>query len=352
MSRGLAYWNSERIRFIRENFVAVAVPTWVCREEGPEGEYLRGAGIDKHWVTSSGYKSCVSASGKFLGRDPSEEVLEAFAALPADEREPGAVKVRDLRPEERVVPGPPEGGLVLKVHARFLAQDGDGKLRQAEAADFPAMREDAEVAERWALFLEPNTEYMWVTRGEREALVPAEVLEGAAVGQRITVDPAIPMRMARFHLNPKRATTSEGGTWSEKEVKEAVLELVVEEVTAGRIGMRVEGRVHWGSDYDATQATSPGGPLAMGYEAPILGKLEYDREAGEIVRFDMVAAGDVWGRWGDANNKSMDVERPGRVPFGFAFEMARGESPTERIPPGGNGKYVSEESRRYFPVAE
>ena len=350
MSRGLAYWNSERIRFIRENFVAVAVPTWVCREEGPEGEFLRGAGIEKHWVTSSGYKSCVSAGGKYLGGDPTEEVMEAFAALPAGEREAGAVEVRDLRPEEVVIPAPPEEGMVLKVHARFLAKDGSGKLRHAGVEDFPAMRDDAEMAERWAQFLEPNTEYLWLTRGEVEGLVPAAVADSAEVGQKIAVDPAVAMRMARFHVNPKRATTSEGGAWSEKEVKEAALGLVVEEVTEGRIGMRVEGRVHWGTDYDAALATSPDGPLAMGYEAPISGRLEYDRAEKKIVRFDMVAAGEVWGRWGDANNKSMEIERPGRAPFGFAFEMAHGESPTERIPPGGNGKYVSEESRRYFPV--
>jgi hypothetical protein len=34
----------------------------------PEGEFLRGSGIDKHWMTSSGYLSCVSASGKWLGQ--------------------------------------------------------------------------------------------------------------------------------------------------------------------------------------------------------------------------------------------------------------------------------------------
>ena len=47
----------------------------------------------------------------------------------------------------------------------------------------------------------------------------------------------------------------------------------------------------------------------------------------------------------------MYVERPGRTPFGFAFELATGDSPTDRIPPGGNGRYVTERTG-YFAAAE
>ncbi len=45
----------------------------------------------------------------------------------------------------------------------------------------------------------------------------------------------------------------------------------------------------------------------------------------------------------------MVVERPGRAPFGFALELATGDSPTDRIPPGGNGRYV--ERTGYFSAA-
>jgi hypothetical protein len=33
----------------------------------------------------------------------------------------------------------------------------------------------------------------------------------------------------------------------------------------------------------------------------------------------------------------MTIERPGRSPIGYAFELAKGDSPTNRIPPAGNG---------------
>jgi len=61
-------------------------------------------------------------------------------------------------------------------------------------------------------------------------------------------------------------------------------------------------------------------------------------------RFDLIALGEVWGRWGDANGKSLFVARPGSTPFGFALELAKGDSSAERIPPGGNPAYISPRS--------
>ncbi len=338
MSRGLAFWNDETIKLIKGSFVCASVPTWVCKSESPEGEFLRAASIDKHWVTSSGYMNCVSPSGKLLGGKPSAKVLEEFMKLPEADRKPGAVQVPDLKPSERVIPSPPEGGLVLRVHARFLSRGEDGGLRHTKTADFPLMADSPERARTWEQFLQPNIECMWVTREEVRALVPAE----PAKGQKLAVDAALPERMARFHLTPQRATTSEGGIVSARSVKSAALALVVEEVTPERIRMRLEGSVHWGSDYDESKATTPDGPLGQGYETPLDGRVEYDRTRQAFTRFDIVAPGHVWGRWGDANGKSLSVERPGRAPFGFAFELATGDSPTDRIPPGGNGRYVTE----------
>lgn len=338
MSRGLTFWNDETIELIQKNFVAASVPTWVCRANSPEGDFLRGAGVHKQWVTSSGYMTCVSASGKMLGRKPCAEVLAAFEKLPENERSPGAVRVGDLKPAERLIPSPPEGGLVLRVHARFLSRDENGELRHAKTTDFPLMLEKPNVARTWQLFLQPNTEYMWLTQEEWKSLVPADPLKG----QELEVRSAIAERMARFHLTPQRATTSEGGIVSKRAVKSAQLSLVVEDVSTEQIRMGLQGFVHWGSDYDAAKATTPNGPLAQGFETPLAGRLVYDRAKRAFTRFDIVAPGHVWGRWGDANGKSMVVERPGRNPFGFAFELATGDSPRDRIPPGGNGHYVSD----------
>jgi len=55
--------------------------------------------------------------------------------------------------------------------------------------------------------------------------------------------------------------------------------------------------------------------------------------------------------WGDANGKSLCVERPASTPLGFAFELAKEDSPTERAPPGGNPVYMSTKSG-YFSDAK
>jgi hypothetical protein len=347
VSRALTFWNDETIELIQENFVAAAVPTWVCRAESPEGEFLRNAKIDKQWVTSSGYMTCVSAGGTLLGGRPCPQALEEFGKLPEAERKPGGVQVPDLKASEAVIPSPPEGGLVLRVHARFLSRGDDGRLRHAETTDFPLMRDEPNIVRLWQLFLQPNTEYMWLTCEEKQSLVPADPVKG----QKLTVGSDIAERMARFHLTPQRATTSEGGIVSRRSVRTARLAMVVTDVTPQQIRMNLKGFVHWGSDYVESQATTPNGPLAQGFETPLYGRLTYNRTKKAFTRVNIVAPGHVWGRWGDANGKSMYVERPGRNPFGFAFELATGDSPSDRIPPGGNGRYVSERTG-YFAALE
>jgi hypothetical protein len=337
VSRGLTFWNDATIKLLRENFVAAAVPTWVCRAPGPEGAFLRRAGVAKQWVTSSGYMTCVSPCGKLLGHAPSEKVLEAFRKLPQAERAPGAVQVAELKPGERLIPAPPTDGLVLKVHARFLSRGGRGEVRYADPEDFPLMGKTSDGRRGWLLFLQPNTEYLWLTADEAKALVPTQAVKG----QVRDIPSHLVERMARFHLTPRRAMTSEGGILRKKDVKSARLALVVEAVSPKRLRLRLTGFVHTGTTFDKDKATTPNGPLGFGFMAPLHGVAEFDRTTNRFVRFDLIALGEVWGRWGDANGKSLFVERPGGTPFGFALELARGDASTDRIPPGGNPAYIS-----------
>jgi len=309
------------------------VPTELCRAKTPEGEFLRSAGIHKQWVTSSGYFTCVSAGGKALGHFADEKALAAFLALPEAGRKPGAVEVAALAAADASIPSPPAGGLVLRVHGRFMARGAGGELRHATPADFVQIADKPASARSHRLFMQPNTERMWLTEAEWKSLIPADPVKGVAAD----VPAAIVGRIASFHLSPRRALTSEDGIVPKREVKTARLTLTVEEVTAGSIRLRASGFVQHGAAYDAARATTPNGPLGFGYEARLDGLIEYDRVRKAITRFDLVAPGDVWGRWGDANGKSQTVERPGRGPVGFAFELASGGSPSDRLPPGGHG---------------
>jgi hypothetical protein len=317
----------------------VAVPTWVLRAKNPEGEFLRECGCQ--WVTSSGYMDCVAAGGKHLGHFPSAKVLDEFRKLPGDQRKPSGGVLADLKSGESVVPEPPKNGLVLKVHTRAMARDGNGGYRNVTVEDYPLKKGNVKLFEEHRHYFGPNTDYMWITEAEWRDLVSGNFVKG----EKREVSKAVVERLAIFHLMPRRLT-SEGASWGKSQLRTARLTLIVEDVSESKVRWRAEGFAHLGSSYDASKATTPNGPLAFGYEAPLHGIVECDRTKDAITRFDLVALGDVWGRWGDANNNSQTVERPGRNPVPIAFELATGASPSERIPPGGNGSYV--EKTGYF----
>jgi hypothetical protein len=314
---------------IREHFVAAAVPTQVRSSKTPEGEFIRACGCQ--WVTSAGYMDVVSASGKHLGHFPSQKILEEFRKLPEEDRRPDGGNIPGLKPGEAVVPTPPKNGLVLRVHTRAMARDEKGGYRAVAAEDYPLVKDVKHFESLKSIGnFGPNVDSLWLTETEWRTLVPAEAVKG----QRFDIAPAVTERLVRFHLVPHKMV---GGTghWGRANVKKARLSLIVEDVSDDRVRLRAEGFAHLGSAYEAEKATTPNGVLGPGYEAPLYGFLEYDRKKGAFTRFDLVAPGDVWGRWGDANGKSMAVERPGRNPVLVAFELAAGDSPTNRIPPGG-----------------
>jgi hypothetical protein len=327
LGRSAQHWTDDNIRLIREHFVTCAVPTQIRNSNTPEGEFIRACGCQ--WVTSSGYMDVVSAGGTHLGHFPSPQILETFRKLPAEDRSP---KILDLAPGELTVPAPPKNGLILRVHTRAMSRDERGDYRPVSVEDYPLVEGDPERFEQLQSIgnFGPNVDSMWLTEAEWRSLVPAD----AVAGQRVEAPAAIAERLVRFHLVPHKMV---GGTghWSKREFKEARLTLIVENAGGDRLRIRVEGFAHVGSEYDAKKATSPNGTLPRGYEAPIYGFLEYDCKRALFTRFDLIALGDVWGRWGDANNNSMAVERPARNPVLIAFELATGDSPTNRIPPGG-----------------
>jgi len=119
----------------------------------------------------------------------------------------------------------------------------------------------------------------------------------AGKGEAVKVDPRLADRLARFHLTPRRAMTSEGGILRREDVKAARLAPVVEGVTPERVRLRLAGFVHTGTAFDKDRATAPDGPPGFGFQAPPSGVLEYDRVRKAFVRFDAVAPGEVWGRW-------------------------------------------------------
>lgn len=114
-----------------------------------------------------------------------------------------------------MISAPPVGGLVLKVHARFLSRGDQGELCYARGEDCPLFGKGPETIRRHRLYLEPNTEYLWLTKPEWQSLVPANPVKG----DKAAVAPAIVERLARFHLLPRRSMTSEGGGLSKRDIR-------------------------------------------------------------------------------------------------------------------------------------
>jgi hypothetical protein len=312
----------------------VSVETRVARErDDAEGRFLTKALGENFFPTSAGYMECIAANGRHLGGgDDPFKAMARFRRMPSKARAPGAVKVPDLVADPSVAPLPPPArGLVLKIHARLLRRNEDGTLGRCTTRDFPLMaRERPRRKRNLRSYLEASPDFAWITEQDKKALIPSS----PQVGMVIVVPRTIVMRLCRFHLTPRRVY-SEGFEWSEGQVHRAALKLVVEAVDDKHIRMRAEGSAHMGSTFDPGKATTPNGLLMLGYAPKFSGTVAYDRMAKDFTRFDLVALGDGWGRMGDANNRSWFLERPGRHPVGFAFELVNPSDPANRIVPMG-----------------
>src|SRR5207244_731565 len=93
-----------------------------------------------------------------------QEVLDAYAKLPEEERRPKSVDS-----EEKPVPAPPPGGLVLTVYDRPLGRTEEGHCRLPEGKDCGGFRTHAPHGQRSSV---------WLTEEECRSLVPEKLRKG------------------------------------------------------------------------------------------------------------------------------------------------------------------------------
>src|SRR6476619_1342436 len=123
-----------------EAYVAVAADDWYQRRRSDaEGEFFRrvadqGPRKGEGGSTRQGIY-CLTADGKLLAyknagqapdvmRDVLKQGVREWQKLPAERRQPGAVKVGDIGPVDRqYARTPPPGGLVVNVYTRILDRD-------------------------------------------------------------------------------------------------------------------------------------------------------------------------------------------------------------------------------------
>lgn len=315
--------------------------------EDAEGRFARDSGM--FLTGSSGGVSFLTASGKLLGEKHLHgttaagirDALEAWTKLPESERAPGAIKIGDKGPTDRkhATVQPPPGGLILKLHGRYLARAETGELRITTLLkDFPEKTLQAAAKAHPGhldYYCEANPDFMWLTEAEWKSLVPVD----AKKGDQCPLPAFFMERLCRYHLLPTNMHSRIGYLWEgigakeNRGIRAKKVTLAVSDVAPTHIRLVLEGFVHLGHAFDpvATARVPPKSLECLGYEANIRGVLDYDPTKRAFTRFDIVVLGDLYGDT-DGNNW---LGRPGRNPVGFAFELCSGVEPSDRLPPRG-----------------
>lgn len=313
----LAFSDPEIIRLAKEDFVPVTGDDWYQRRrDDAEGKFFRTI-ADQAGKTGPGGSTrqgiyCFTASGKLLTyrnhHDPQvmrqvlQQGLTRWRSLPEAERKPGAIPIPDAgKLDARYRRTLPPGGLIIKVYTRILDRTPQGDFCKGTCSS-----RGGDGAAR---------DHLWLAEAETKALVPADLKQG----DKFPLPAAITERIARFHLIDN--TRGEPPMWGREEVRSRDLTLTAQEVTEKEVRLRLEGSILLANRADPAQAP-------RGFDARLLGHIQYDKVKKTITRFEVVALGDHWG-----DSTYTRGARPGRTPLGIAFELSRGDGPADQVPP-------------------
>jgi hypothetical protein len=318
--RALAFADPEIIRLATQEFIPVTGDDWYQRRRrDAEGDFFRavadqGPRKGQNGSTRQGIY-CFTADGKLLayknaGQNPDvmrevfRNALAAWRKLPEARRKPGAVSVPPLEGEDAAYQRrPPAQGLILNVWTHALDRSSNGDFQPATCE----LGHGGEAAR----------DHCWITAEEARSFLPPE----AKVGIVFPFPSKLAVRLARFHLVDN--TRGEPPFWEPSEVRTCTLTLRVEEATAERIRLAVQG--------DIVLATSPMLSEAQrGYQAKLQGEMVYDRRAKRWERVCLTAVGLHWGE-----GHYTQGARPGKSWLGVAFDLADATKPMDRVPPQG-----------------
>ena len=320
VGRALAFSSPDNIALARDRFVPVAGDEWYYRRRrDPEGEFFQriadqGPRRDRGRTRQGVY--VFSAGGTFLAYEPGDArpeqiqstlraALEAWQRLPEGDRRPPGLPARE-RSDPRFARTPPEGGLILRVHARILDRGADGRACAARGAVHIDQREVPPLAQY---------DHLWLTRSEWRSLIPPDGRPGLAH----PVPLEIARRILRFHLVDN--TRGEPAFWRPRDVRSSSMTVRVVDASSAGVRVRLDGSALLATGADAARAE-------RGFAVRLLGYLHYDAVADKIDRFDLLALGDHWG-----DGPYTVGSRKGRSPLGIAFDLVRGETEADRLPP-------------------
>jgi len=256
----------------------------------------------------------LTASGRFLFhawgdvspdvlRQKLREAVRVFKALLDNDRSPDVPENVKLDPDYSR--SPPPGTLILSVYSRALDQ---------KRGEWCACDERVVLDNRIGVRVLTAYDHLWIMEEEWKAMIPAS----AKKGDVLPVPAAVVKRVSRFHLVDN--TRGEPGYWKEKELQRTNMTLKIDDVSGTLIKMRLDGEALLASDADAQRAK-------RGFDVSLIGYVDYDVSTKKFRRFDLLAIGTRWG------SNPWSTSRPGRTPLGIVFELTRGDSAADRLPP-------------------
>lgn len=292
-------FNDARIVRALEDYVCAADEVWrLQRGSDADCVFFQRAMNGGERITDGGTRQgtwIFSPSGKLLTANHHRSVDSLLRAL-----ERGRAAFQELGPEDRRLPADaqlhpehrwehsrPEGGLVLRRHARDLGPEGLG----------------GDPSPRW------NVDMAWFSAAEVRAAIPAAV----EVGDRVPLG-LMAERLARLHLVDN--TGGQTLPFAPEEIRRATLFAAVESIADGRASLRLEGSCE--ADADGVWRLGhilwkPSRELAHGIATGLIGRAEYDLRGGTFESFELVGLARRWGF--TENNARWRSPEPGALAF-------------------------------------
>lgn len=299
LDRASTFAVPETIALLRDRYVPVALDVWYeHRRQDEAGEFYRRVvsqrdGYSPEKTTQGFYvfDSQGQVAAAWNNRNPEKlrRILTRELADLSPTLSPSAASDETPAPADtRFARVPPEGGLIMKVFSKVLEARYEGE------------------ASRWDELFRSSTgrDHLWIRADEKKAL------------ERGVMTDSLLMRIVRFHLIDN--TRGEPPMWKAGEVKAASLSFApaTDPAPEGSRVLHATGRV--------SLATANG---QRSFEAELGGVLELTEEG--VARFDLTAVGAFQGA-GRYTGVSVPV---GAFELGIAFELATGNSPSDRVPP-------------------